>query len=98
MVEVKLVGYNGDLESLKNGREFTPETISAAYARISRDSRDISELRKNSRKEVEMARKSNINIVFGLGHHSVAEHAIFNFDIVGMYRRGKSGCRYSSSE
>jgi len=102
MVDVKLVGYNGDLESLDEGGEFTPETISAAYARISRDSRDISELREDSRKGVEKARRSNKKIVFGLGHHSVAEHAIFNFDITGISRLAleeleerRIGCGYT---
>jgi hypothetical protein len=35
---------------------------------------------------VERARSSNRTIVFGLGHHSVAEHAVFNFDILGCSR------------
>lgn len=64
----------------------TPETISAAYARISRDPRPVNELREIARQEVDRARKSNRNIIFGLGHSSVAEHAIFNFDIIGVSR------------
>jgi flavin-dependent thymidylate synthase len=64
----------------------TPETISAAYARISRDPRPVNELREIARQEVDRARKSNQNIIFGLGHSSVAEHAIFNFDIIGVSR------------
>jgi flavin-dependent thymidylate synthase len=65
---------------------FTPETISAAYARISRDPKAVTELRKAARNGVSRARKSNENIIFGLGHASVAEHACFNFDILGLSR------------
>lgn len=64
----------------------TPETISAAYARISRNPRPVNELREIARQEVDLARKSNQNIIFGLGHASVAEHAVFNFDILGVSR------------
>jgi flavin-dependent thymidylate synthase len=64
----------------------TPETISAAYARISRNPKPVNELREIARQEVDRARKSNQNIIFGLGHSSVAEHAIFNFDIIGVSR------------
>jgi flavin-dependent thymidylate synthase len=65
---------------------FTPETISAAYARISRDPKQVTELRRAARFGVARARKSNENIIFGLGHASVAEHACFNFDILGLSR------------
>ncbi len=64
----------------------TPEPISASYARISRDPRPIDELRAIARVEVEKARKSNQNIIFGYGHSSVAEHAIFNIDVIGVSR------------
>jgi flavin-dependent thymidylate synthase len=39
-----------------------------------------------AREEVEKARRSNQNIIFKMGHHSVAEHAVFNFDIIGVSR------------
>jgi flavin-dependent thymidylate synthase len=65
---------------------WTPETLSAAYARISRDPRPIDELRANARDEVDTARRSNEAIIFGLGHASVAEHAVFNLDITGVSR------------
>ncbi len=65
---------------------FTPETISAAYARISRDPRHVTELRRAARFGVARARKSNESIIFGLGHASVAEHACFNFDVSGISR------------
>ncbi|HBK80441.1 MAG TPA: thymidylate synthase (FAD) [Nitrospinae bacterium] len=64
----------------------TPETISAAYARISRDTRPVDELRAVARAEVEKARKSNRMIIFGFGHSSVAEHASFNIDVIGVSR------------
>ncbi len=94
MLEVKLAGFNIDydaLEKLKksgwDGKDnLTPETISAAYARISRDPRPVNQLREEAREEVDKARKSNENIVFKMGHHSVAEHAYLNFDILGISR------------
>jgi flavin-dependent thymidylate synthase len=36
---------------------------------------------------VARARATNRNIIFQMGHHSVAEHAVFNFDILGISRR-----------
>ncbi len=86
-LQVILAGYNGDVEVLRSGRgTFSPETLSAAYARISRFPAPVPKLRAKAREEVERARKSNRMIVFGLGHHSVAEHAVFNFDILGCSR------------
>lgn len=81
-MKVILAGYNTD-------RQFgsdTPETISAAYARISRDPRPVWELRREAAVELASARKSNERIVFGFGHSSVAEHAVFNLDIAGISR------------
>ncbi|MFQ6069621.1 MAG: FAD-dependent thymidylate synthase [Candidatus Aminicenantales bacterium] len=92
-MKVLLAGYNLDsevIEELKKkspGRgDVTPETLSASYARISRDPRPVDELRAIARREVEKARRSNRNIIFKMGHHSVAEHAVFNFDIIGVSR------------
>ncbi len=93
-MKVNLAGYNLDSEvisQLENQEHhgennLTPEVISAAYARISRDPRDVDELRQISRGAVDKARSSNKTIVFGLGHHSVAEHANFNYDILGISR------------
>ena len=68
---------NGDREFL------TPETIAAAYARIS-EQRPVNELRALAMKEVEKARKSNRNIVFTMGHSSIAEHAVLNIDVIGV--------------
>ena len=92
-MEVILAGYNVDtdvLSELSGGKEaredLTPEVLSAAYARISRDPRPINELRIDSRNEIERARRSNSSIIFKMGHHSVAEHAVFNLDILGISR------------
>ena len=92
-MKVILAGYNVDsevIEELKRlsppREDVTPETLSAAYARISRDPRPANELRAAARAEVERARRSNRNIIFKMGHHSVAEHAVFNFDLVGVSR------------
>ncbi|MFQ6082837.1 MAG: FAD-dependent thymidylate synthase [Candidatus Aminicenantia bacterium] len=74
------------ITTLLEKNSLTPETISAAYARISRDPRPVNELREIARQEVEKARKSNVNIIFGLGHSSIAEHAVFNMDIIGVSR------------
>ena len=92
-MKIDLAGYNLDstvIEELKAAapprNDVTPETISASYARISRDPRPIDELRKAARQEVEKTRKSNQTIIFKMGHHSVAEHAVFNFDVIGVSR------------
>ena len=92
-MKVHLAGFNVDTTVLdqlqeKAGKrdDLTPEVISAAYARISRDPRSIEEIRKGSRDEVERSRKSNSTIIFKMGHHSVAEHAVFNLDIIGVSR------------
>jgi thymidylate synthase ThyX len=65
---------------------WTPETISASYARISRDPRSIEELRTEARIEIEKARKSNQSIIYDMGHSSIAEHGIFNIDVIDISR------------
>lgn len=92
-MKVFLAGYNVDTEILRQlqdkagkRQDLTPEVISAAYARISRDPRPIDEIRESSRQQVERSRKSNSTIIFKMGHHSVAEHAVFNLDILGVSR------------
>jgi flavin-dependent thymidylate synthase len=93
-MRVVLAGYNVDAEVLRRAEagggvsrdQLTPEVISAAYARISRDPRPVGELRHEALEEVSRARASNRKIIFGMGHHSVAEHAVFNFDILGLSR------------
>ncbi|GBR75370.1 FAD-dependent thymidylate synthase [Candidatus Termititenax persephonae] len=92
-MKVYLAGFNIDSEVIADLRgdsrrlDITPETLSAAYARISRDPRPVNELRRAARAEVEKARQSNQAIIFGLGHSSVAEHAVFNFDVLDLSRR-----------
>jgi len=92
-MKVYLAGYNVDTTVLKeleqkSGKrsDLTPEVLSAAYARISRDPRPVNEIRKAARQEVERCRRSNSTIIFKMGHHSVAEHAVFNLDILGVSR------------
>ncbi|MBW2674465.1 MAG: FAD-dependent thymidylate synthase, partial [Deltaproteobacteria bacterium] len=76
-MKIILAGHNVDYEVIKEcrtaldgGERLTPETLCAAYARISRNPLPVDELR----------------IVFGMGHSSIAEHAIFNVDILGVSR------------
>jgi flavin-dependent thymidylate synthase len=92
-MRVILAGYNLDAEIIAEAQQrgldpdrLTPETLSAAYARISRNPAPVDELRREARQEVAKARASNERIVFGLGHASVAEHAVFNFDLLGVSR------------
>ena len=92
-MKIVLAGYNVDsavLDELKKNspprEDVTPETLSASYARISRDPRPVDELRAAARAEVDRTRRSNQTIIFKMGHHSVAEHAVFNFDLIGVSR------------
>ena len=92
-MKIVLAGYNVDsavLDELKRNspprEDVTPETLSASYARISRDPRPVDELRAAARAEVDRTRRSNQTIIFKMGHHSVAEHAVFNFDLIGVSR------------
>ena len=92
-MKILLAGYNLDYDLIrtlkdKSGmqQDLTPETISAAYARISRNPKPVNELRDISRDEVDKARQSNRNIFFEMGHSSVAEHAVFNIDVIGVSR------------
>ncbi|KQC06148.1 MAG: hypothetical protein APR62_01375 [Smithella sp. SDB] len=92
-MKILLAGYNLDYDLIRELKEksgfkqdLTPETISAAYARISRNPKAVNELREISRDEVDKARQSNRNIVFEMGHSSVAEHAVFNIDVIGVSR------------
>lgn len=90
-MKVTLAGFNVEAAILDEtrrrfGEAVTPEVISAAYARISRDPRSVPALRAEARGAVEKARRSNERIVFGLGHASVAEHAVVNLDLTGLSR------------
>ena len=92
-MKIILAGYNLDFETIRGfqkirpeAKDLTPETISAAYARISRSPKPVDALRATARREVEKARQSNQNIIFEMGHSSVAEHAVFNIDVLGVSR------------
>jgi len=80
-MEVIIAGYNKT--ALDN---LNPEIISASYARTSRDPRPIPEIREDAKLDIEKARKSNKSIVFEMGHASIAEHVVFNIDIIGVSR------------
>jgi flavin-dependent thymidylate synthase len=92
-MDVILAGHNIDHDIIREVRaehperqDLTPETVAAAYARISRYPRPVNELRRIARGEVEKARASNRTIVFEMGHSSIAEHAVFNLDVLGVSR------------
>jgi flavin-dependent thymidylate synthase len=86
-VEIILSGYNIDLDGLKEDNNvLTPETFSAAYARLSRSPKLIPQLRSIARHEISKAREQNRRIIYEMGHHSIAEHSVFNFDIIGISR------------
>ncbi len=85
-MKIEIAGFNLDKALFNNDSVKTPETISAAYARISRSKDSVTELRVKALDEVEKSRKSNENIIYDLGHSSIAEHAVFNIDIIGVSR------------
>lgn len=92
-MHVELAGYNVDSSILAQAAEgpvavelFTPEPITAAYARISRSPKPVGEIRRIAREEIGRARRSNQVIIFETGHGAVSEHAVFNFDLVGVSR------------
>lgn len=86
MVEVNLIGYNGDVKAIEGDGVFSPETLSAGCARVSRDPRPLTELTDEAREEIEKARRSNRRIIFGYNHTSVSEHAAFTFAIKDISR------------
>jgi len=63
----------------------TPETISAAYARISRSKKSVDELVDEAIDDTEGTRRS-VSSILGMGHHSIADHAMFNFNIKKVSR------------
>ncbi len=92
-MKIVLAGHNIDRDIINEfhdlypkRNDLTPETIAAAYARISRNPAPVNELRVAARDDIEKARLSNKNIVFEMGHSSIAEHAVFNIDIIGVSR------------
>lgn len=90
-MKVILAGMNVPAKVLEHLRKedrekATPEVLSAAYARISRSEKDVDGLLDESMEDVSKARASNEAIIYGMGHHSVADHAMFNFNISGVSR------------
>jgi len=98
-MRVELVGTNVPLSVIEDVLTFVPKEkrdfyrarlspipICAAYARISRDHRDVDILLKKAIEDIKGSAKSAQQIAFGMGHHSVADHAIFNFDLIGVSR------------
>jgi flavin-dependent thymidylate synthase len=89
MRKIVLAGFNVDkslIDQLPNQKLATPEVISAAYARISRSKKDVTSLRKEAISEIDKARESNNMILYEMGHSSIAEHSVFNFDLIGVSR------------
>ncbi len=95
-MKIELAGYNIDaylIDKIKRGEKLTsgekkaltPEVISAAYARVSRSEKSVEELVQDSREDSEAARRSVCNIL-GMSHFSIADHCIFNFNIIGVSR------------
>ena len=97
-MKIKLAGINPPVKVLeelfnelppklreKYKERLTPEIISAAYARISRSKKSVDELINDCIEDTPKARRSVTNIL-RMGHHSIADHAIFNFNIIGVSR------------
>jgi len=80
-MKITLAGANLDRRLWKEGEGATPEVMAAAYARVSHSPKSLSDLREDASADVERARRSNDNIVYRMGHSSIAEHAVFNLDI-----------------
>ncbi|MBM4402854.1 MAG: FAD-dependent thymidylate synthase [Candidatus Cloacimonetes bacterium] len=88
-MKVIIAGFNLDRDLIDRyipPEMATPEVISAAYARISRSSKSAQQLRSDALNEIPQARTSNQRIVFEMGHSSIAEHAVFNIDLIGISR------------
>ncbi|MCX7836376.1 MAG: FAD-dependent thymidylate synthase [candidate division WOR-3 bacterium] len=90
-MKVNLAGYNIDTKILKKisskyRKLLTPETLSCAYAWISRYDLPIDKLREKAISEIQKVRKTNKRIIFEMGHSSIAEHSVFNIDIIKISR------------
>jgi len=81
---VTLAGMNAPLLAAE-GRA-TPEVICAAYARISRSPLPVHALRAGAERDLPRARAFIERIVHHMGHQSVAEHAVFNIDLLDVSR------------
>ena len=72
-MKVEILGYTNNPE-----KNYLPEAISAGFARVSRRQEPISFLVEEAKGDLDKARKSNTNIIYGYGHNSIAEHIVFN--------------------
>jgi thymidylate synthase ThyX len=96
-IEEKIMHYdtfNGDKKKYtkeilnditKLEKWFTPEVITAAFARASRSKKNMKELVEEGLDDTEKARRSVYNIL-RMSHFSIADHAMFNFIIIGASR------------
>lgn len=88
-MRVKLSGYNVDVDTIGTETRGTPETLVAAYARISRSSDPLAKIRRDAYIDDEALKKSRETaqrVAYEYGHLSVSEHAVFNFDIENVSR------------
>ena len=80
----ELMSLQSDIEKCISW--FTPEPLAAAWARISRDPKDINALLEEALEDVPKARKSNETIIHGMGHHAAAHNAMFHYNITNASR------------
>ena len=66
-------------------KQFTPEVITAAYARASRSKKNMEELIQEALNDTEKA-KRRVCKILGMSHFSIADHSVFNFTIMGASR------------
>jgi len=94
--QVQLGGYNVDADQLRRliadrpaaEPPLTPESVAAAYARLSRRDDTLAELRAEAVRDVAKARASMTSIVHLMGHQAISEHAVFNLDFNFVTRLG----------
>lgn len=89
-MEVNLSGYNVGVPLFYRDKMkeqfFSPEIVTASYARVSRSKKNIIDLREEASLDIIKTRDFNKKIIYDMGHSSVSEHAVFNFDISDISR------------
>jgi len=89
-MDIRLGGFNVDYDVLMaiikgdikpEDAVLTPESIAAAYARVSRSNKPLHELRQEAVTDIAATRKSIEKIDHGMGHKSIADHVYFNLDL-----------------
>lgn len=95
-MQVHLAGFNVDRNAMLAAtasdatkatfEALSPESLVAAYGQISRAQGTIEALRVHAAKDMAATRAFNQKVIYQYGHDSVAEHAVFNFDITGISR------------